>query len=498
MSLTRRSLIAASLAATTIGTARAAPGVLRIGISTSLNGLDPLMTTTGDEYIFDNICFNGLTRRREDLVVEPDLAESWTYSDDLKKWMFKLKRGVKFHDGSVMEAADVAAVFTRMLDPKTVSPARSQNDMIDTVVATDPATVVFNLKVPYGGLADILTDRQVKITPRSAAATMKTKPIGTGPFKFVSYTPGDRVVMERFTDYYEPGLPKVAGVELRIIPEISVRVAALQAGDIDILWDLPLEQVKDISAQSGLRAESVPTASWDGVVLHNGLAPFNDVRVRQAFHLAVSKQDLVDAVLFGQGVPTISPISPTDPFYAKDVVIPPPDPAAARKLLAEAGHPDGIKITMITPIGRPLRERLGVTLQQLMKPAGFDFQIQRVPYSSYTAEVSGKVPIYIDGFFARPTIDTSTYPFLHTNASWNNQLWHYSNPEVDKALETGRTSGDAATQKAAYIAMQKALVADPAGFFAYVTNFACAYRSNVGGVHTHPMRWFDLRHATLS
>jgi len=498
MSLTRRSLIATSLAATTLRSAHAAPGVLRVGISTSLNGLDPLMTTTGDEYIFDNLCFNGLTRRREDLVVEPDLAESWSFSDDLKKWTFKLRKGVKFHDGSVMEAEDVAAMFTRMLDPKTASPARSQNDMIDTVVATDPSTVVFNLKVPYGGLADIMTDRQVKITPRAAAATLRTKPIGTGPFKFVSYTPGDRVVLERFADYFETGLPKVAGVELRIIPEISVRIAALKAGDIDILWDLPLEQVKDIGSEPGLRAESIPTASWDGAVLNNAIPPFNDVRVRQAFHLAVDKKDLVDIVLFGQGVPTISPISPTDPFYAKDAVIPPVDPAAARKLLAEAGHPDGIKLTMITPIGRPLRERLGVTLQQFLKPVGFDLQIQRVPYSSYTAEVSGKVPLYIDGFFARPTIDTSTYPFLHTGASWNNQLWHYSNPAVDKALETGRTSGDAAVQKAAYIAMQKELVKTPAGFFAYVTNFACAFRANVGGVHTHPMRWFDLRHATLS
>src|SRR5579863_57022 len=114
MLLTRRLLIGSSLAVASWRTARAAPGVLRVGISTSLNGLDPLMTTTGDEYIFDNLCFNGLTRMREDMSVEPDLAESWSYSDDLKRWTFKLKKGVKFHDGSVMEAADVAAMFTRM------------------------------------------------------------------------------------------------------------------------------------------------------------------------------------------------------------------------------------------------------------------------------------------------------------------------------------------------------------------------------------------------
>ncbi len=498
MSLTRRLLIGSSLAASMISRARAADGVMRIGISTSLTTLDPLMTSTGDEYIFDNICFNGLTRMREDLVVEPDLAESWSFTEDLKRWTFKLRRGVKFHNGDEMVADDVVAMFRRLLDPKVVAPARSQYDMVDTVSAPDSATVVFELKVPYSGLADVMTDRQVKITPRSAVAQMATQPIGTGAFKFVSHTPGDRVVMTRNPDYFDAGLPKIAGAELRIIPEISVRIAALQAGDIDILWDLPLEQVKDFGKQSGLRAESIPTASWDGAVMNNLNPPFNNLKVRQAFHLGVDKRDLVELTLFGQGLPTLSPIPPTHPFYAKDVVIPAADPVAARKMLAEAGHPDGIKMPMIVPIGRPLRERLGVSLQQLLKPAGFDLQIQRVPYSSFAAEVSGKAPLYIDGFFARPTVDTSTFPFLHTGASWNEQLWHYSNPDVDKALETARTSGDVNVQKASYIAMQKAMAAVPPGMFAYVSNFACAFRGNVGGVHTHPMRWFDLRNATLS
>lgn len=498
MSLTRRLLIGSSLAATAVGSAQAAPRVLRIGISTSLSGLDPLLTTTGDEYIFDNVAFNGLTRMTEALAIEPDLAESWSFTPDLKRWTFKLRTGVKFHNGETMVADDVVALFRRMLDPATAAPARSQYDMIDTVSAPDAATVVFNLKVPYSGLADVMSDRQVKITPRSAVAQMKTNPIGTGPFKFVSYTPGDRVVLTKNPDYFEPGWPKIDGVELRIIPEISVRIAALQAGDIDVLWDLPLEQVKDVGAQPGLRAESIPTASWDGAVMNNIIPPFNNLKVRQAFHLGVDKKDLVELVLFGQGLPTISPIPPTHPFYAKDAVIPPADPAAARKLLAEAGHPDGIKITMITPIGRPLRQRLGVSLQQLLKPAGFDLQLQSVPYSNYNAEVSGKVPLYVDGFFARPTVDTSTYPFLHSKGSWNAQLWHYNNPAVDKALDTARTSGDVAVQKANYIDMQKELVKVPAGMFCYVTNFACAFRSNVGGMKTHPMRWFDVRHVTLS
>ncbi|HEX9329005.1 MAG TPA: ABC transporter substrate-binding protein, partial [Reyranella sp.] len=152
MPLSRRTLIGSSLAAATIATrpAHAVTKVLRIGISTSLNTLDPMMVTLGDEYIYANLVFNGLARMREDLVVEPDLAESWSYSDDLKRWTFRLRRGVKFHDGQEMVADDVVASFRRLFDPAGTSPVRSQYDMVDSVSSPDAGTVVFQLKIPYG------------------------------------------------------------------------------------------------------------------------------------------------------------------------------------------------------------------------------------------------------------------------------------------------------------------------------------------------------------
>ena len=498
---TRRTILtgAAALSLPALHRARAATaGVLRIGIGTSLSRLDPLMTTIGDEYIYDNLLFNGLTRMAEDLTTHPDLAETWAFAPDLKSWTFHLRRGVKFHDGTPMTAADVVATFRRLLDPATAAPSRSNYDMVTAVDAPDDHTVVFTLSAPYGGLADIMTDRQVKIVPRDKVAQLPTQPIGTGPFKFVSYTPGDRLVMARNPDYFEPGMPKLAGVELRIIPEMSAKIAALQSGELDIVWDLPLDQVKSLQGRGGMRVESVPSGSWDAAIMNNLIPPFNDKRVRMAFQLAVSKPDVVELTLFGQGAPTVSPIPPTHPFYAKDIPIPDADPSAARKLLAEAGHGGGITVPIIVPVGRPVRERLGVTLQQLAKPAGFDLQVQRVSFSSFDAEVSGKAPLYIDGYFARPTIDTSTYPFLHSKGSWNAKLWHYANPAVDDALTAARLSGDEAVQKAKYLDMQHALNADPAGFFAYSVNFACAYAKGVDGIKTHPMRWFDLRNATVA
>ena len=478
--------------------ARASDRPLRLGLGASPDHLDPLLTTIGDEYVYTNLVFNGLTRMDEEQKVQPDLAEKWTFSDDLKTWTFALRQGVKFHDGTVMSADDVVAVFRRLLDPTTAAPSASNFDMVTAVDATDKSTVTFKLAFPYGAFADLLSDRQVKIVPRGKVAQLATQPVGTGPFRFVSYTPNDRMILTKNPDYFEAGLPKLDGVELLIIPEMSSKIAALRSGELDIIWDLPLDQVKVLSPDKTLRVESVPSGAWDAAVTNNRIKPFNDPRVRRALQMAVSKQDIVDLVLFGQGAPTISPIPPTHPFYAHDIKIPEADPNAARKLLAEAGYPNGIKLPIIVPVGRPVRERLGVALQQLLQPAGFDLQVQRVPYSAYPTEVSDKAPFYIEGFFGRATIDASTYPFLHSKGTWNTRLWHYDNPKVDAALSAARLSGDPAVQKAQYIAMQKALNDDPAIFFAYSTNFACAYRASVQNVKTHPMRWFDLRYGTVS
>jgi peptide/nickel transport system substrate-binding protein len=184
MTIRRRTLLGAALAAPALHAARAAPGnVLRIAIGTTPNTLDPMLTTIGDEYIYDVLVFNGLTRISEDLKLEGDLAEKWAVSADTKTWTFTLRPDVKFHNGSVLVADDVVAFFKRMMDPATTAPARSQYDMIESVAAPDATTVVFTLSIPYGGFADILGDRQVKITPRGIDAA-KT-PIGTGPFKFV-------------------------------------------------------------------------------------------------------------------------------------------------------------------------------------------------------------------------------------------------------------------------------------------------------------------------
>src|SRR6185295_10587636 len=170
-----------------------AQGTIRIALGTTLSQLDPAKTTIGDEYVYVHLVFNGLSRIDPDMSVKPDLAESWTASDDLKTWTFRLRQGVKFHHGRVLDSEDVVATMKRILDPATGSRARTSLSMVADVSAVDAQTVKFDLNIPYAGFADIFADRQLRIVPKDKLTELSTNPVGTGAFMFKSWSPGDRL-----------------------------------------------------------------------------------------------------------------------------------------------------------------------------------------------------------------------------------------------------------------------------------------------------------------
>jgi peptide/nickel transport system substrate-binding protein len=363
------------------------------------------------------------------------------------------------------------------------------------MVKVDDLTVRFTLKEPYAGWADLMIERQLKIVPKgSTPEQLSQEPNGTGPFKYVSLTPGDRLVLEKNPDYFEAGQPKVDRVVMRIMPEDAAKIAALQAGDVDLLWNLPLESIDQVKGMSGIVVDEKPTATWDGFVLNNEIKPFNDMRVRQAMLKGVDKKQLAQFAVFGHGAPTHSPIPPNHRFFAKDIGFE-RDVAGAKRLLAEAGYSDGFKITIHAPVGRPTRERAAVALQQMLKDIGVDAQVERVPYNRYGATVSGKAPFYMDGYFARPTLDTSTWPWFHSTGSWNAEMWHYKSDKMDAILEEARRTTDEKRLGELYHQFQEVLVDEVPGVIMYSMNFATAYREGLEGYETHPYLWMDLRNA---
>ena len=313
-----------------------------------------------------------------------------------------------------------------------------------------------------------------------------------------NWQPGDRMELVKNPAYFEKGLPKLDGVQLRIIPEAAARLAALDSGAIDILWGLPYASVDRYKNSATVRVDSVPTATWDGVVLNNIIKPFDDVRVRQALSATLDKDVLVEIVLFGQGAPTHSPIPPSHPYFDSKLGFPAPDIARARRLLAEAGYPNGIDIALQVPQEREERVRLGVAVRDMAKAAGFRISIERVPLASYTANVSGKQSMYVDGYFARPTIDTSIYPFFHSNGSWNRQLWHYSNARVDELLDLARRTNDEARRADIFHEYQAIMDQTVPGIIAYSALHVNGVRKNVQNFHSTPMQWLELKEVWLA
>ena len=447
--------------------------------------------------VYANLVFNGLTRIDEDRRLHPDLAESWEPSDGLRTWTFRLRKGVKFHHGREMTSEDVVVTFRRILDPATASPGRSQILIVDAIEAVDAHTVRFRLSIPYGDFPALLMERQLKIIPSDRLGLLSTQPSGTGPFRFLSFQPGDRLILERNPDYFEAGVPKLAGVTFRIMPEDAAKVAALRAGDLDMIWNLPLEAVEQLGREASVKVDEATTGTWDGLVMSNIQRPFDDPRVRRAVLLALDKAALVRFAVFGHGAPTHRPIPPGSPFFNGDIPLR-PDLPEARRLLTEAGFPNGFNIPLIVPVGRPTRERMGLAVQQMLRPLGINVEVRRLPYNRFSAEVTGKAVFYADGYFARPTADTATYPWFHSKGTWNGTMWHYNNPEVDAALEAARAAATAAEQARQYKLFQKLVTDNPPGVVAYMLNFATAYSTRLRGFRTHPYAWLDLRQAMLS
>ncbi|SEG40341.1 ABC transporter substrate-binding protein [Bosea lathyri] len=474
-----------------------AQGTVRVALGTTLSQLDPAKTTIGDEYVYVHLVFNGLSRIDPDMTVKPDLAESWSASDDLKTWTFKLRQGVKFHHGRVMNSEDVVATMKRILDPATGSRSRTSLSMVDNVTAVDPLTVKFDLNISYAGFADIFADRNLRIVPKDKLTELSTNPIGTGPFMFKSWSPGDRLELVKNPDYFEKGLPKLDGVTLRIVPESAARIAALESGSLDIVWSMAYESVDKFKNHPTVRTDSVSTPTWDGVILNNDRPPFNDVRVRQALALTIDKSAIVELALFGQGDPTFSPIPPSHPYFNKSLPFNPPDIAKAKKLLAEAGFPNGFDVPMQVPQEREQRVRVGVAVRDMAKAAGIRINVERVPFASYTANVAGKAQMYVDGYFARPTIDTAIYPFYHSTGSWNKQLWLYKDARVDQLLDEARKTNDEAARKALFEKFQAVVEETVPGIIAYSAAHVNGVSKKVEGFKSTPMQWLELKSVSL-
>lgn len=475
-------------------------GTLRVSVDQAVSKLNPLLTRVNPEYLVAELLYSGLTRLAPDMSAEPDLAESWSNSPDLLEWTFNLRKGLSFHDGSPCTAADVVASFEAILDPKTASPARQNVGPIARIAATDEGTVVFTLSAPYADLPVTLAYTNAKVVPaaviRSGFEKLDREAIGTGPFKLVSFEPERQIVVARNEAYYDKARPYLDRIVVLVYPDSTAEGSALIAGDTDLISTVPPTEFARISRASGVKGLRVASGQFCNVNFGCDQKPFNDVRVRQALALTVDRNAMVDFVTEGLGTAGSDvPLNRAYRFFA-ELPRKAPDIAKAKKLLADAGYPNGLEATLIASDRPPLRTQLAVALREMAKPAGFTINVQTMPHATYLDQVWKKGSFYVGFYNMQPTAD-AIFALLYTsNAAWNETRWN--NAAFDKLVSEARATIDESKRRDLYAQAQKLMYDEVPSIIPVFFDLLAAQREWVQGYQLHPRgAVFRLDHVSL-
>ncbi|MGE0718681.1 MAG: ABC transporter substrate-binding protein [Alphaproteobacteria bacterium] len=463
-------------------------GVLRVSVTQRVNHLNPLKHINNPEYLASEMLYSGLTNLGSAMNAEPDLAERWEANADATEFTFHIRRGVKFHHGPEVTAADAAATIKAVLDPATASPGRRNIGPIKDAVAVDSHTLKVTLTGSFADLPVNMAHPNVRIAPADILAKdvklLDNADYGCGPFKLVRFESERMLRVERFDQYHFPGRPLVDAVEEILYPDTAGETAAIINGETDIILMGQPAEWERISKAAGVTAVRQTSGRFHNVVLRMDAAPFDDVRVRRALALSLDRDALVQLVLEGLGRPAWdNPISPEYRFPAatperkRNV-------AEAKRLMTEAGHGRGLKVTLFCANRPTTRTALGVAMREMARPAGFDIDVQTIPYDTYIANVWRKANFYIGNFNMQATED-ALYTLLFTSdAPWNDAQWN--NKRFDAIVYEARRTLDEGKRKQLYADAQKLMADELPYLIPFFEDLLSARRNYVQGHVVHP------------
>lgn len=465
-------------------------GTLKISHSTRIATLNVMKLSGPAEYPCVDMLYSGLTRIAPGKnAADPDLAASWEANAEANVFTFNLRQGVTFHDGTPFTSADVVATFTAILDPEFGSPARPVLDMIDSVEAVDDLTVRFNLNASYADLPISTAHANARIVSAAALAgdlnDLETKPNGTGAFRLESYDSARITRLVRNDNYYIEGRPYLDAVEMHLFPDLAAETANYLSGQMDVMLNVQQADYARIAAAPGSEALRVPAGRYVNVVMRQDQPPFDDVRVRKALAMSVDRQLLVDLVLEGLGRPAYDNILSPEFQYAIDTPEIAYDPKAAKALLAEAGHPNGLKLTMVASNRPAIRGQVAIAIKQMAIAGGFDIEVQAMPHDTYLANVWRKGNFYMAYWGMQPTEDATFNLLLTSEASYEDTAWF--NKEFDDLVRRGRSTSNEAERAEIYAKAQEIILRDTPYIIPMYQDVLTASRDVVEGWTVHPL-----------
>ncbi len=464
-------------------------GTLIWGHSETTQNLDMHQTgTASTSRVLQNI-HNSLVTINSDMEVVPQLAESFEVSDDGLSYTFRLREGVRFHDGSTMTSEDVKYSFERCRDPDTGAVNFEVFNDVDDIETPDELTVIVRMRRPNAPfLARIAENGAGVIMPAGSGDIQGTTPTGAGPFRFVRRVFGSEVELERFDDYWD-GPAFLERIIAREITEPTVRLTGLRTGELHMINDIPAERVAEVEGDANLQVLTWFPLNFDFLNFNHNLELFQDVRVRQAFDLMIDKEALLQGALWGQGETTASASFPNDAARNTDITQRGQDIARARELLAEAGHaPGSLNVVFKVTTNYPYHVESAQIIAEWAREAGVNMTIEQLTWADWLSQVwvDRDFEMTMMNFFTIWEPDRLYYSLWHSTGGFN-----YRNidiPEIDELAEAARGTIDADERNAMYRDIQTKVREESLDVILWFRNGSIGARPEVGGLDTlvHP------------
>jgi peptide/nickel transport system substrate-binding protein len=477
-----------------------------------IGGLIPSLTSDQSSHEVGGMIYDGLVKLDKDLNMVPAMAESWTYSRDCLELTFKLRRDVKWHDGRAFTADDVVFTYQAMINPKTPAPFKEGFLLVKDVEAPDPYTVRVHYAKPY---ARAVETWGTYILPKhllqsfAEAGTLRESPqnswpVGTGPYRFQEWKPGEKVVLVANPDYYE-GRPYLSRIVYRVIPSQATIFLELKAGGVDYVSTLTgiqyARQTEYPAFRKAYHKFRFPASDYTFLGFNLKDPRFADKRVRQAFAHAIDKQELIDGVRLGLAREATGPIRPGTWAYTDKVARFDYDPEKAKALLAEAGWKDrdgdGVvedrdgkpfTLTIRTNQGNDERKKIAEIIQQRLKEIGIQADIQLIEWAAFIKEFVKPRRFEVIVLGLGTGTDPDQFVVWHSSQRGPDQMNRtgYANPEVDALLEAGRMSCVQNERVRYYHRLQEILAEDLPMIFLYNRDSLPVVASRIRGISPAP------------
>lgn len=442
--------------------------------------LDPIAFTSGIDYTRGRLLYNSLTQLDDNIIPQPELAESFESNADATEWEFKLQKGVKWHDGSPFTADDVMYSMARHLGENSTSNAKAYVAAVKEWKKVDSHTVKAIMNYPNADLPTLLGIYQFKIIKNGT--TDFANPVGTGPFKLDEFSPGVRSVHTRNEDYWrEPA--HLERVEIFGITDSVARVNSVLSGDVDMIILVDPNAIKQVEEAANVDLISTPSGAYNGICCMKDKLPGSNDDFVLGMKYIQRRDRIVKTILQGQGVVgNDHPISPAYPDHCADLAIRPYDPDKAKFHFKKSGISSAE--VFAAPVNIGIVDSV-VLMQRECAKIGFDLQIKKVPNDGYWGAIWLKKPVNVVTWNMRPTAHSMLSVAFAPDAAWNDTRWNH--PRMGELLKMSAGETDAARRKEMFCEMQTLIHNESGMVIPNHTNYIDAKQTKVKGIGKSPL-----------